>query len=139
MKEEEVDRISEGSKPRPLCGELQAILPEGDGRGSAAGLGREDTSSATTLALSALSAWPSLPQTRDALLKILEDIKEEDFLNFILFSGGVTTWKDHLVQATPENLEEARIFVRNIRDQGSKQMLPCWFLPSVQIACFPQD
>ncbi|XP_020030783.2 inter-alpha-trypsin inhibitor heavy chain H3 isoform X1 [Castor canadensis] len=59
-----------------------------------------------------------IEQTRDALLKILEDIKEEDFLNFILFSGGVTTWKDHLVQATPENLEEARIFVRNIRDQG---------------------
>ncbi|XP_065741279.1 inter-alpha-trypsin inhibitor heavy chain H3 isoform X6 [Phocoena phocoena] len=59
-----------------------------------------------------------MEQTKDALLKILEDVKEEDYLNFILFSGGVTTWKDTLVQATPENIQEARKFVMNIRDQG---------------------
>ncbi|XP_042535927.1 inter-alpha-trypsin inhibitor heavy chain H3 isoform X7 [Dipodomys spectabilis] len=59
-----------------------------------------------------------LTQTKDALLKILEDMREEDFLNFILFSGDVTTWKDHLIQATPENLKEAKTFVKNIRDQG---------------------
>ncbi|XP_066206507.1 inter-alpha-trypsin inhibitor heavy chain H3 [Saccopteryx leptura] len=59
-----------------------------------------------------------MEQTKDALLKILEDMSEEDYLNFILFSGDVTTWKDNLVQATPENIEEARMFVRNIRDQG---------------------
>uniref|UniRef100_A0A8C6R2D5 Inter-alpha-trypsin inhibitor heavy chain H3 n=1 Tax=Nannospalax galili TaxID=1026970 RepID=A0A8C6R2D5_NANGA len=59
-----------------------------------------------------------MQQTRDALLKILEDMKEEDYLNFILFSGDVTTWKDHLVQATPDNLKEARAFVRSIKDQG---------------------
>ncbi|XP_045349110.1 inter-alpha-trypsin inhibitor heavy chain H3 isoform X2 [Leopardus geoffroyi] len=56
--------------------------------------------------------------TKDALLKILEDVKEDDYLNFILFSGDVTTWKDTLVQATPENIEEARTFVKNIDDQG---------------------
>nr|KAF6420493.1 inter-alpha-trypsin inhibitor heavy chain 3 [Molossus molossus] len=59
-----------------------------------------------------------LQQTKDALLKILEDIKETDYLNFILFSGGVTTWKDNLVQATPENIEEARTFVRGIEAAG---------------------
>nr|XP_058932276.1 inter-alpha-trypsin inhibitor heavy chain H3 [Kogia breviceps] len=59
-----------------------------------------------------------MEQTKDALLKILEDVKEDDYLNFILFSGGVTTWKDTLVQATPENIQEARKFVMNIRDQG---------------------
>ncbi|KAM7064179.1 inter-alpha-trypsin inhibitor heavy chain H3 [Molossus nigricans] len=59
-----------------------------------------------------------LQQTKDALLKILEDIKETDYLNFILFSGGVTTWKDNLVQATPENIEEARTFVRGIEADG---------------------
>ncbi|KAM5189656.1 inter-alpha-trypsin inhibitor heavy chain H3 [Callospermophilus lateralis] len=59
-----------------------------------------------------------IQQTRDALLKILDDVKETDYLNFILFSGGVTTWKDQLVQATPENLQEARTFVKNIRDDG---------------------
>ena len=67
-----------------------------------------------------LSACLSPSQTKDALLKILEDVKEDDYLNFILFSGGVTTWKDTLVQATPENIQEARKFVMNIRDQGSK-------------------
>lgn len=61
-----------------------------------------------------------LPQTREALLKILDDMKEEDYLNFILFSTGVTTWKDHLVKATPANLEEARAFVKNIRDRSSE-------------------
>ncbi|KAF6099588.1 inter-alpha-trypsin inhibitor heavy chain 3 [Phyllostomus discolor] len=59
-----------------------------------------------------------LDQTKDALLKILEDMKQEDYLNFILFSGDVTTWKDNLVQATPENIQEARTFVNSIRDQG---------------------
>nr|KAF6474530.1 inter-alpha-trypsin inhibitor heavy chain 3 [Rousettus aegyptiacus] len=59
-----------------------------------------------------------MEQTKDALLKILDDVKEEDYLNFILFSGDVTTWKDNLVQATPENIQEARTFVRNIQDQG---------------------
>lgn len=61
-----------------------------------------------------------IQQTREALLKILDDMKEEDYLNFILFSTGVTTWKDHLVKATPANLEEARAFVKNIRDRSSE-------------------
>lgn len=69
---------------------------------------------------SLLSAALSPSQTKDALLKILEDMKQEDYLNFILFSGDVTTWKDNLVQATPENIEEARTFVKNIHDRGSK-------------------
>uniref|UniRef100_A0A8D2DE54 Inter-alpha-trypsin inhibitor heavy chain H3 n=1 Tax=Sciurus vulgaris TaxID=55149 RepID=A0A8D2DE54_SCIVU len=63
-------------------------------------------------------AGRKIQQTRDALLKILDDVKENDYLNFILFSGDVTTWKDRLVQATPENLQEARAFVKNIHDKG---------------------
>ncbi|XP_057562409.1 inter-alpha-trypsin inhibitor heavy chain H3 isoform X2 [Hippopotamus amphibius kiboko] len=59
-----------------------------------------------------------MEQTKDALFKILDDVREDDYLNFILFSGDVTTWKDSLVQATPENIQEARKFVKNIRDQG---------------------
>ncbi|XP_049718285.1 inter-alpha-trypsin inhibitor heavy chain H3 isoform X1 [Elephas maximus indicus] len=59
-----------------------------------------------------------IQQTREALLRILGDVKENDYLNFILFSSDVTTWKDSLVQATPENLQEARAFVRNIHSGG---------------------
>ncbi|XP_037386421.1 inter-alpha-trypsin inhibitor heavy chain H3 isoform X1 [Talpa occidentalis] len=56
-----------------------------------------------------------LSQTKDALLRILEDMKPEDYLNFILFSTDVTTWKDKLIQATPENIQEAKEFVKSIR------------------------
>ncbi|XP_075405125.1 inter-alpha-trypsin inhibitor heavy chain H3 isoform X2 [Tenrec ecaudatus] len=72
--------------------------------------------------ISGSMAGRKIQQTRDALLKILDDIKEEDYLNFILFSSGVTTWKDTLVQATPENLQQAREFVRNIKDEGMTNM-----------------
>ncbi|XP_062977228.1 inter-alpha-trypsin inhibitor heavy chain H3-like isoform X2 [Elgaria multicarinata webbii] len=59
-----------------------------------------------------------LQQTKDALLKILEDIKEEDYLNFVLFGSDVHKWKHTLIQATPENLDEARRYVRNINIAG---------------------
>ncbi|XP_010131120.1 PREDICTED: inter-alpha-trypsin inhibitor heavy chain H3 [Buceros rhinoceros silvestris] len=60
----------------------------------------------------------AIEQTREALLKILDDIKEDDFFNFILFGSNVETWKDTLIKATPENLDEARKFVRGIDTAG---------------------
>nr|XP_006127649.1 inter-alpha-trypsin inhibitor heavy chain H3 [Pelodiscus sinensis] len=59
-----------------------------------------------------------IQQTRQALLKILEDIKEEDYFNFILFGTDVHVWKDKLVQATPENLKEAKEFAQAISTRG---------------------
>ncbi|KAM9276757.1 inter-alpha-trypsin inhibitor heavy chain H3-like [Morus bassanus] len=59
-----------------------------------------------------------IQQTREALLKILDDIKEDDFFNFILFGSEVHTWKETLIKATPENLDEARKFVRGIDTEG---------------------
>ncbi|NXT50971.1 ITIH3 inhibitor, partial [Pluvianellus socialis] len=59
-----------------------------------------------------------IEQTREALLKILDDIKEDDFFNFILFGSEVRTWKETLIKATPENLDEARKFVRGIVTEG---------------------
>ncbi|OXB73239.1 UNVERIFIED_CONTAM: hypothetical protein H355_016419 [Colinus virginianus] len=59
-----------------------------------------------------------IEQTREALLKILDDIKEDDHFNFILFGSDVHTWKDTLIKATPENLDEARKFVRSISTEG---------------------
>lgn len=76
-----------------------------------------------------LSACLPPSQTKDALLKILEDVKQDDYLNFILFSGDVTTWKDSLVPATPENIQEARKFVMDIHDQGSKNRGGSYILP----------
>uniref|UniRef100_A0A2I2ZP98 Inter-alpha-trypsin inhibitor heavy chain H3 n=1 Tax=Gorilla gorilla gorilla TaxID=9595 RepID=A0A2I2ZP98_GORGO len=68
--------------------------------------------------ISGSMAGRKLEQTKEALLRILEDMKEEDYLNFILFSGDVSTWKEHLVQAMPENLQEARTFVKSMEDKG---------------------
>ncbi|NXL87636.1 ITIH3 inhibitor, partial [Alectura lathami] len=59
-----------------------------------------------------------IEQTREALLKILDDIKEDDYFNFILFGSEVQTWKESLIKATPENLDEARKFVRGIDTEG---------------------
>ncbi|XP_021265243.1 inter-alpha-trypsin inhibitor heavy chain H3-like isoform X2 [Numida meleagris] len=59
-----------------------------------------------------------IEQTREALLKILDDIKEDDHFNFILFGSNVHSWKETLIKATPENLDEARKFVRSIDTEG---------------------
>ncbi|XP_009580258.1 PREDICTED: inter-alpha-trypsin inhibitor heavy chain H3 [Fulmarus glacialis] len=59
-----------------------------------------------------------IEQTREALLKILDDIEEDDFFNFILFGSEVHSWKETLIKATPENLDEARKFVRGIDTEG---------------------
>ncbi|XP_035193185.1 inter-alpha-trypsin inhibitor heavy chain H3 isoform X2 [Oxyura jamaicensis] len=59
-----------------------------------------------------------IEQTREALLKILDDIRDDDFFNFILFGSDVRTWKEKLIKATPENLDEARKFVRGINTEG---------------------
>ncbi|XP_065498404.1 inter-alpha-trypsin inhibitor heavy chain H3-like [Caloenas nicobarica] len=63
-----------------------------------------------------------IEQTREALLKILDDIKEDDFFNFILFGTEVHTWKETLIKATPENLDEARAFVRGIDTSGATNL-----------------
>uniref|UniRef100_A0A4X2L513 Inter-alpha-trypsin inhibitor heavy chain H3 n=1 Tax=Vombatus ursinus TaxID=29139 RepID=A0A4X2L513_VOMUR len=60
-----------------------------------------------------------MTQTKQALLHILNDVREDDFLNFILFSSDVTSWKENMVPATPENLKLAREFVHNIQDRGA--------------------
>ncbi|XP_068108915.1 inter-alpha-trypsin inhibitor heavy chain H3-like [Hyperolius riggenbachi] len=60
-----------------------------------------------------------IQQTREALLKILEDTAEHDHFNFVVFNGGISVWKDQLVKATPENLQEAKDFVSNIGAAGA--------------------
>ncbi|XP_075458296.1 inter-alpha-trypsin inhibitor heavy chain H3-like [Ascaphus truei] len=57
-------------------------------------------------------------QTKEALLKILDDIKEHDHFNFILFDNTIELWNDLLVKATPENVDKARNFVRSIQIDG---------------------
>ncbi|XP_036386329.1 inter-alpha-trypsin inhibitor heavy chain H3-like isoform X2 [Megalops cyprinoides] len=60
-----------------------------------------------------------IEQTREALLKILGDIPEEDHFGLITFDDQVMPWKNDLVPATPDYLAAAKAFVREIRDRGS--------------------
>ncbi|XP_075142842.1 inter-alpha-trypsin inhibitor heavy chain H3-like [Leptodactylus fuscus] len=65
------------------------------------------------------SMWGrKLQQTKEALLRILNDTSEHDHFNFILFDNKFAPWKESLVKATPENLEEAREFVKAITYRG---------------------
>ncbi|XP_026547727.1 inter-alpha-trypsin inhibitor heavy chain H3-like, partial [Notechis scutatus] len=57
-------------------------------------------------------------QAKEALTKIVEDLKEEDHFNIILFESSVSTWKDNLIQATPENVNQSKEFISQIKDSG---------------------
>ncbi|XP_060544999.1 LOW QUALITY PROTEIN: inter-alpha-trypsin inhibitor heavy chain H3-like [Pantherophis guttatus] len=61
-------------------------------------------------------------QAREALTKIVEDLKEEDHFNIILFGSSVSTWKDDLIQATPENVNQSKEFISHIQDSGATDL-----------------
>ncbi|XP_036594592.1 inter-alpha-trypsin inhibitor heavy chain H4-like [Trichosurus vulpecula] len=60
-----------------------------------------------------------IKQTREALVKILGDLKPEDQFNLVIFDGHVTQWKPMLLQASPENVEEAKKFASSILARGA--------------------
>ncbi|KAG9483685.1 hypothetical protein GDO78_009549 [Eleutherodactylus coqui] len=64
-------------------------------------------------------AGKKMDQTKEALLQILNDTAHHDHFNFIVFSTNGSIWKDSLVKATPENLEEARAFIKKTISDGS--------------------
>ncbi|KAM9095864.1 inter-alpha-trypsin inhibitor heavy chain H4-like isoform X2 [Sarcophilus harrisii] len=60
-----------------------------------------------------------MKQTREALVKILGDLKPEDQFNLVIFDGFVTQWRPTLLQALPENVEEAKKFASRILAMGA--------------------
>ncbi|XP_052424344.1 inter-alpha-trypsin inhibitor heavy chain H3 [Carassius gibelio] len=60
-----------------------------------------------------------IDQTRLALLKILSDLDEDDHFGLITFDSEVSLWKRELLRATEANLENAKSFVKEIRDRGA--------------------
>lgn len=55
-----------------------------------------------------------------ALLKILSDLDEDDHFGLITFDSDIDTWKRELLKATKQNLENAKSFVKEIRDRGGE-------------------
>ncbi|XP_048028769.1 inter-alpha-trypsin inhibitor heavy chain H3-like isoform X5 [Megalobrama amblycephala] len=60
-----------------------------------------------------------IDQTRLALLRILSDLDEDDHFGLITFDHLVDTWKRELLKATKQNLENAKSFVKKIREGGT--------------------
>ncbi|XP_059384983.1 inter-alpha-trypsin inhibitor heavy chain H3-like [Carassius carassius] len=60
-----------------------------------------------------------IDQTRLALLRILTDLDEDDHFGLITFDSEVSLWKRELLKATETNLENAKSFVKEIRDRGT--------------------
>ncbi|XP_035750664.1 inter-alpha-trypsin inhibitor heavy chain H4 [Egretta garzetta] len=63
-------------------------------------------------------AGRKIEQTRDALLKILQDLHPEDHFSFIAFNSKVVEWKSSLLQATTENVASAAGFVQTLSASG---------------------
>ncbi|XP_070246854.1 inter-alpha-trypsin inhibitor heavy chain H4-like [Myotis yumanensis] len=59
-----------------------------------------------------------IQQTREALIKILEDLRPEDHFNLISFSNKASQWKPSLVPASTQNVEEAKKYANSIQAQG---------------------
>jgi hypothetical protein len=59
-------------------------------------------------------------QTKEALLKILGDMRPEDYFDLVLFGSQVQLWRGSLAQASEANLQAARGFVKRFSVAGGK-------------------
>ncbi|XP_064821780.1 inter-alpha-trypsin inhibitor heavy chain H3-like isoform X3 [Oncorhynchus masou masou] len=60
-----------------------------------------------------------MEQTREALLKILGDLADDDHFGLITFDSSVSTWRKELLPANQDNLEAAKNFARRIHERGA--------------------
>ncbi|KAF3855921.1 hypothetical protein F7725_016644 [Dissostichus mawsoni] len=60
-----------------------------------------------------------MAQTREALLAILKDLDEDDHFAIIQFDDEIDSWKESLIKATKENVDEAMKYVSGILESGS--------------------
>nr|XP_005485567.1 inter-alpha-trypsin inhibitor heavy chain H4 [Zonotrichia albicollis] len=63
-------------------------------------------------------AGRKIEQTRDALLKILQDLRQEDHFSFITFNHKVVEWKSSLLPASEENVASAAALVQTLTARG---------------------
>ncbi|KAK7819760.1 hypothetical protein U0070_012366, partial [Myodes glareolus] len=59
-----------------------------------------------------------IQQTREALIKILNDLSTKDQFNLIVFNGEETQWRPSLVRASEENVKEATDYASKIEADG---------------------
>ncbi|KAM9592692.1 inter-alpha-trypsin inhibitor heavy chain H1 [Trichechus inunguis] len=67
-------------------------------------------------------AGEKVKQTKEALLKILGDMRPDDYFDLVLFGSQARSWKGSLVQASAANLQEARNFIQYFSVAGGTNM-----------------
>ncbi|XP_069793283.1 inter-alpha-trypsin inhibitor heavy chain H3-like isoform X2 [Narcine bancroftii] len=60
-----------------------------------------------------------MQQTNEALLKILDDMDKKDHFAITIFDDTYEIWKNSLIQASPEHVAEAKVFVQTILAEGA--------------------
>ena len=69
-------------------------------------------------------AGTKLRQVKEALKIIIDDLGPKDRFNILVFSDNVQYWRPNaLVQATSRNIDDAKIFIDGLIDQGGNCQL----------------
>ncbi|HUM07072.1 MAG TPA: marine proteobacterial sortase target protein [Terriglobales bacterium] len=66
----------------------------------------------------------SIEQAREALLQALDKLKPTDRFGILQFQSDYREFSPEPLQATPENLDTARRYVRSLEANGGTEMLP---------------
>ncbi|XP_006917737.1 inter-alpha-trypsin inhibitor heavy chain H1 [Pteropus alecto] len=72
--------------------------------------------------ISASMEGQKVKQTKEALLKILGDLRPGDYFDLVLFGSDVQSWKGSLVQASAANVQSAKNFVRHFSLAGATNL-----------------
>ncbi|XP_052700582.1 inter-alpha-trypsin inhibitor heavy chain H3-like isoform X3 [Crassostrea angulata] len=59
-----------------------------------------------------------MTQLQDSMKKILDDVKADDKIMIIAFDSYLSYWKTDFVQVTPENINNAKNYIRNTHAGG---------------------
>uniref|UniRef100_A0A8C6TVD7 Inter-alpha-trypsin inhibitor heavy chain H3 n=1 Tax=Neogobius melanostomus TaxID=47308 RepID=A0A8C6TVD7_9GOBI len=59
-----------------------------------------------------------IQQTREAMLAIIQDLREEDHFGIVLFDDQLRFWKSSLQQATKQTVKDAMEFTKTFRSRG---------------------
>ncbi|XP_006749876.1 inter-alpha-trypsin inhibitor heavy chain H5, partial [Leptonychotes weddellii] len=57
-------------------------------------------------------------KTKDALFRILHDLRPQDHFNIIGFSNRIKVWKDHLVSVTPDSVRDGKVYIHHMSPTG---------------------
>jgi len=63
-----------------------------------------------------------LEQSIEAISNSLDQLDPFDYFNIILFNYSVEHWENNLVEASPANIENAKIFLQNVNGSGGSRL-----------------